>query len=115
MHEVSSNLECFFKKKTPWGSQKYLMALNTSGDVLVKLVEKLWGQHSHTGRGPGPTLNILYRLWVYFHDKAPSKGSCQRPPPGDQIDLNDRRAEPRQYCRAPPAKGLRKYDGVRTV
>ncbi len=32
------------------------MALNNSGHVLVKKVEKLSGQHLRTGRGPGPTL-----------------------------------------------------------
>ena len=32
------------------------MALNSSGHVLVKIVEKLRGQHLHTARGPGPTL-----------------------------------------------------------
>ncbi len=41
-----------------WRTQfnDYLMAVNSSCDVLVKIVEKLRGQHLHTGRGPGPTL-----------------------------------------------------------
>ncbi len=41
-----------------WRTQfnDYFMALNSSCDVLVKIVEKLRGQHLHTGRGPGPTL-----------------------------------------------------------
>ena len=30
--------------------------LNSRGHVLVKIVEKLRGQHWSTGRGPGPTL-----------------------------------------------------------
>ncbi len=33
------------------------MALNSSCDVLAKIVEKLRGQHLQTGHGPGPTLN----------------------------------------------------------
>ncbi len=47
MREVPPKVGCIFKK---W-------MLNSLGDV--KIVEKLRGQHSHTGCGPGPTLNRI--------------------------------------------------------
>ena len=59
MHEVSHRFECIFEKKTPWGCQafqnEHLVILNTSGDVLVKIVKKLRGHFMHTRSGSGPT------------------------------------------------------------
>ncbi len=47
----------FFQEVDPLGVSTIPgMALNSSCDVLVKIVEKLRGQYLHTGRGPGPTL-----------------------------------------------------------
>ncbi len=42
-----------------WRSQqdKHLVSLNTSDDVLLKIVEKVRGHFMHTGRGSGPTLS----------------------------------------------------------
>ena len=34
-----------------------LIFLNTSGDVLVKIMEKVRAHFTHTGSGRGPTLN----------------------------------------------------------
>ncbi len=70
MHERSPKFECFFLKKTPWGCQAYqvelhhLVPLNTSDDVLVKIVEKVRGHFMHTGRGSGPTLIKIHGLCV---------------------------------------------------
>ncbi len=48
MHEVFPTFECIFEK-----------ILNISGHVLVEIMEKLRGQRSGTGHGPGPTLHVV--------------------------------------------------------
>ncbi len=42
--------------KCPTQQNEHLVFLNTSGDVLVKMLEKVRAHFTHTGSGRGPTL-----------------------------------------------------------
>ena len=44
--------------KWPTQQNEHLVILNTSGDVLVKIVKKVRAHFTHTGRGPGPGSNV---------------------------------------------------------
>ena len=44
--------------KWPTQQNKNLVFLNTSGDVLVKIMEKVRAHFKHTGSGRGPTLSV---------------------------------------------------------
>ena len=81
-------------------SKSFLIAQELSGDELVKIVEKLGGQHLHTGHGPGPTLMegwifssyINNSLWCHYgpnrtvgnnipYVKTPERSRTSRVPP----------------------------------
>ncbi len=52
-----------------WRTQqnKHLVPLNTSDDVLIKIVEKVRGHFMHTGRGSGPTLKLIFEVISELH------------------------------------------------